>query len=247
MMGRAPWLVSLVFALLACRERSGPLPASDAAGGISMRTADVPLPPVAGGPADTAVGGPPAAICLGGDPQHGEPWDVMGLDTSSFLARTSIDAMVPRDSARLAARLSRAADALPSDTTVADFRGLPVVIRSAWLLLPAPGDTLFIARAARRLPIESAPLEEQVTFLAHPVSLPTLREPLRIVWSAREVGPEESLAVRDPVAAWVSVSVLSVLFVRDADDGPRAELVERRDGEWRVTWVGVLPPCPRSR
>ncbi len=157
---------------------------------------------------------------------------------------SAIEEMSPRDSARLAARLARVADAIPSDDTSTDFRGLTMVVQAAWRVIIAPGDTIFAARSVRRLPIESAPLEETTRFVAVPVVQPGAREPLAARWFTREVGPEESADPSDLVAAMFVRARPALLFVGGVADTTRAELLLRSDSAWTVGWRGGVPRCP---
>ncbi|MHB1297398.1 MAG: hypothetical protein ACYC0B_02615 [Gemmatimonadaceae bacterium] len=186
-----------------------------------------------------------AGMCLRGDPAQGQLWSVDRIgDTLAVLPLEQLVTLAPRDSARLTARLSRTADGLPGDTTVADFRGLPVVIRDAWLLLPTPEDTTFIAIAARRIPIESAPLEEQLTLLAAPSRGAGTGDALVATWFARSAGAEDSLETREPVLAFASPdSVVRLVLVRESAGSPRVEVLARLDGRWRRQWIGTLAPC----
>ena len=185
-------------------------------------------------------------MCLRGDPLRGEPWIVDNIaDSLSSLSLEQLHTLDSRDSARLAARLARTADGIPGDTMVADFRGLPIVIRDAWLLVPAEGDTTYIAIAARRLPMESTPLEEQMTLLATPEARSGIRDALATAWFARSAGMEDSLETRDPVLAFTSPdSALRLLMLRESGLGPRAELLVRMDGRWRRQWMGALERFP---
>lgn len=187
-----------------------------------------------------------SGMCLRGDPMRGEPWIVDNIaDSISSLSLEQLHSLDSRDSSRLAARLARTADGIPGDTLVADFRGLPIVIRDAWLLVPADGDTTYIAIAARRLPMESSPLEEQMTLLATPESRPGIRDALGTAWFARSAGAEDSLETRDPVLAFTSPDgALRLLMLRESALGPRAELLVRVEGRWRRQWMGALELCP---
>lgn len=234
--------IAAVALLLACGDRGARAPADASSNDLRTRTADPPIQPSAIRSPES-VPHPLYGVCLSGDPDHGEPWSVGGLDTALVRGLEGIEAFTPRDSARLVARLARTVDALPSDTGIADFRGLPVVVRAAWRVVLAPDDTLFVATAARRLPIESAPLEEQFTLVAVPVVVPTIREPLRAAWHAREVGPEETLAPREPVSAWVGAEGPRLLLARAGASGPLVELLVRGDGSWRSAWTGALAAC----
>lgn len=185
------------------------------------------------------------AMCLRGDPALGEGWTVGQVDDSlTLLELERITTLAPRDSARLAARLARTADALPGDTSVADFRGLPVVIRDAWLLVPAAGDTTFVAIASRRVPMESSPHEEQLMLLATPDTAGGTSRALVARWFARSAGMEDSLETRDPVLAYRSPDgLLRLLLLRETSDEPVVESLARVDGRWRRHWVGTLARC----
>ncbi len=186
--------------------------------------------------------------CLRGNPSRGEPWFVGGIsDTLALLSLESLRGASQRDSAALVARLARSVNALAferADTTVADFRGLPVVVRDAWRVVPAAGDTTYIAIAARRLPIESNPMEEQVTLLATPIRTPSVRNALAVEWHARTAGSEDTLQPREPVLAFTAADgLLRVVLLRETPDGPRIELLTRVDGEWSTRWEGTVPGC----
>lgn len=186
-----------------------------------------------------------AGICLRGDPSQGEPWFIDRIaDRVALLSLDALQRLPPRDSARYMARLARNADALSADTTVADFRGLPVVVRDAWRVVPMEGDTIYIAITARRLPMESNPLEEQVTLFAAPAATPTVRDALTTTWFARTAGSEDSLETRDPLLAFaVADGRLRVVLLRETALGPRIELLARSDGGWTLRWEGVVARC----
>lgn len=226
---------------LACGERP---PADGAQPAVARRAApdiDRDTAAVANAPVET-----PSSLtraCIVGDPEEGVPWrlDSVGLPG---LAIESIERLVSRDSAHLAARIARMVDVIPSDTTVADFRGLPVTVRAAWRVAVADADTLVVALVVRRVPIESEPLEELFTIIASPGQRQGVRDPLVEGWFVREVGPEEALVARELAGAYRRANDLILAFVEDADGGVRAALVERRDGRWRSAWMGPLPSCP---
>ena len=183
-----------------------------------------------------------ASACLRGDPMHGVGWAFDSV-VGDPLPIESIESLAPRDSARLAARLARMVDVLPSDTSLTEFRGLPVVVRAAWRLIPGDGDTVVVALAARRVPIESAPLEEQFLVVAAPGARANVLDPLVAGWSAREVGSEETLPVRELVGASRLEDGVALLLVLDVAEGPRVELVTRHDGRWGATWAGRVASC----
>ncbi len=184
-----------------------------------------------------------SAACLRGDPATAVAWTFDAVAVAP-LPIESIDALATRDSAQFAARIARLVDVLPSDTSVADFRGLPVVVRAAWRVVPALGDTVVVALVARRVPIESAPLEEVYLVVATPGARANVRDPLVERWSVRDVGPEEALSVRELIAAHEQDGLLSLLLVHEMADGPHVEVVARRDGGWSAAWEGRIATCP---
>ena len=187
-----------------------------------------------------------ARACLRGDPLDGAPWMLSDVEEDfQTMAIRPLATLATRDSARLAARIARATDALPSDTSLADFRGLPVVVLSAWLVAPTTSDTIVIALVSRRLPIESSPLEESFLLVAMPGSRQGVREPLVEGWYEREAGAEDVVAVRELVAALQrGDGRLSLILVRNGSDGPIVELLTRTESHWAVEWSGALPSCP---
>jgi hypothetical protein len=191
------------------------------------------------------VSGGLGGMCLQGDPSSGDAWTIGQVgDSIVVLPLERLTELAARDSARLAARLARTADALPGDTTVADFRGLPVVVRDAWLLVPEAGDSTYIAIASRRVPMESSPLEEQLTLLAAPDTLPGAGRALVARWFARSAGMEDSLETRDPVLAYRAPDgVLQLLLLREMPGEPLIEVITRIDGHWRRRWTGTLAAC----
>jgi hypothetical protein len=185
-------------------------------------------------------------MCLRGDPSNGDAWSIGQVDDSIVvLPLERLTELAPRDSARLVARLARTADGLPGDTAVADFRGLPVVVRDAWLFVPAADDSTYIAIASRRLPMESSPLEEQLTLLASPDTLSGSGRALVARWFARSAGMEDSLETRDPVLVYRSPDgLLQLLMLRETSAEPDVEVLVRLDGHWRRRWIGTLASCP---
>lgn len=233
------WL-AFAFGGLACGERA---PAGDADPEVVRGSASV-ITQDATGPDSARVAVPELLVraCIAGDPAEGVPWRLDSVARGD-VAIEGIETLAPRDSASLAARIARMVDVIPSDTSVADFRGLPVTVRAAWRLAPADGDTVVVALVARRVPIESEPLEELFTIIAAPGQRQGVRDPLVEGWFVREVGPEELLVARELVGAYLRASELVLAFAEDAERSVRAALVERRAGRWRAGWTGSLPSC----
>lgn len=181
--------------------------------------------------------------CLRGDPAEAIAWSFDSV-AAPAIAVQAIEALAARDSAQFAARIARLVDVLPSDTGTVDFRGLPVVVRAAWRAVPSEADTVVVALVARRVPIESAPLEEVVLVVAAPGQRGGVRDPLVEQWSVREVGTEETVSVRELASVHRRDGALSLLLVHEMVDGPHVELVTRHEGRWRVTWEGRVGECP---
>lgn len=234
----------VLWGLVALGACEAPTPEEEATPGVAVRTASAPA-------ADAPAGAPPSATlpaalgsaCIAGDPAVGTPWSLVGA-VASPLGMTAIEALAPRDSARFAARVARAVDVLPSDTSIADFRGIPVSVRAAWRVVPADGDTVVVALAVRRMPLESQPLEEVFTLVAAPGQRQGVREPLIEAWVARDVGREDEVPMRELVAVLAEGAVVSLVLVHDAVDGMRAEYLVRAADAWQAAWSGALPPCP---
>ncbi len=242
MTARAAWLI-LPALFVACGDRTGervaraiPVAESLAVASDVVRSAE----PTETGVVPVVL----ATACIDADPAVGAPWTLRQVDGSlAPLALEAIGSLASRDSAGLAARIARAVDVLPSDTSEADFRGLPVAVRAAWRFSPAPGDTIVVALVARRLPMESNPLEELFFLVAAPGQRQGVRDPLVEGWVIREVATEESIAVRELLAAYSARDALALVIAHDAGAGVRAELLSRRASKWSVEWSGPLPFC----
>ena len=197
---------------------------------------------------EVAVAPRPQALlnaCLAGLPGEGTPWRLVAIDTAwHTVAVDSIERLAPRDSAQLAARVSRTVDVLQADTAIADFRGLPVTVRAAWRIVPAEGDTVVAALVARRLPIESNPLEELYFLLAAPGVRAGVRAPLLEQWVVRDVGVEEALSARELLGVFGPADSLRLALAHEVEAGTRLELLERRGGRWQLRWAGAIDACP---
>lgn len=186
-----------------------------------------------------------AEACVRGDPASGVPWVIERAEPGLLtIAAEAISSLSTRDSARIVARLASTADGLPGDTTLADFRGLPVVVRDGHRLVPATGDTILVAFVARRLPMESSPLEEEFTLVAVPGARQGVRDPVIAQWYVRQVGREESLEQRELVLSLRRpADGVSLLFVHEGGDGLVLELLTRAAGAWSLEWRGPMMRC----
>jgi hypothetical protein len=229
---------------LACGEPARPDGKASATSAASTRDAESPaLPPES----EPSLAGAPLALsaCASVSTVEGAPIGVRSLDTAWVtLSLESLEQLAPRDSARVAARLARLGGSLPTDTTVADFRGLPIVVRTAWRVVPSEGDTLLAAILVRRIPIESDPMEEIFTVLTSPEARPGLRDGLRLEWMQRDVAREESVVFRDLVAVWrIPGDTVAALFAHDDERGVVGQLLVRTTRAWTSRWETVLPNC----
>lgn len=246
MISRSRLLAVSVVALasLACGESAR----SDDAGSATTAAAsgDAVRPTPAADSQPLLVGSPFAsAACASAGTIDGAPITVRGVDSTwAVLALERLDQLAPRDSARMAARLARLGGSLATDTTVADFRGLPIAVRSAWRVVPIEGDTVLAAILVRRIPIESDPMEEIFTVLASPEARPGLRDGLRAEWVQRDVGREDAVVFREVVALWrIPGDTVAVLFAHDEDRGVVGQLLSRSSRAWATRWDGVFPEC----
>jgi hypothetical protein len=157
------------------------------------------------------------------------------------VALDSIEGLAPRDSAGLAADLTRLASRLPDDTS-ATFRGLPFVVLRAWRTAGLE-ETLVVAVLARRVNQEDNPLEERVVLVAE---APTRKLPSwRVGWHERASGQEDELVVAEPLLAFrvSGANDLRVLFGRDDGHSLGAAILARREGGWRVLWESAIAGC----
>lgn len=153
----------------------------------------------------------------------------------------SIEGLAPRDSARLAAELTRLASALPDDTS-ATFRGLPYVVLRAWRTRGLERGFV-VAALARRVNQEDDPKEERVVVVVDADG----EDPKgwRIGWHERAAGHEEELIVAEPLVAFrpVGTTMPRLLFGRDDGVALSAAVLTRDGGRWRVLWESALAGC----
>lgn len=177
----------------------------------------------------------------------------------------SLDLLAGTDSARLVAALTRLAAALPEPTGVdaatrAALRGVPFRVRRARSFAPDARTRAVVAVLTRTVNHEAAPAADALLFVAER-SADAGPDALRLGYSERVAGAEESLPAADVLAAvrlgaggdgagGASAAPRAVLVVgREADDGVRYTLLERSaPGRWRARWTsarpaGVVPGC----
>jgi hypothetical protein len=161
------------------------------------------------------------------------------------IALDSIEAA--RDSATLAATVTRLAAGLRDDTVRA-FRGVPFTVRSARRFAigdSARGRDAIVAEVTRALNQEAAPLSERVLLVAE-----RPRAGAAAAWAVayheRAAGREDDVPATDVLAA-VSLGTAqrpTLVLARAAADGTRYSLLERvGDLAWRVRWTSATRGC----
>ena len=152
----------------------------------------------------------------------------------------SIEAMPARDSAMLAANLTRLASGLGDDTTSV-FQGLPFAVRRAWRTRDL-SEPLVLAVLVRRIPQEDRPLEERTTLVVTASGDP---RSWRIAWVDRMSGREEEVIATEPLAVLQTGSPvhLDILLGRDDGSGTALALLQREGARWRVRWESPVGGC----
>jgi hypothetical protein len=162
------------------------------------------------------------------------------------IAIDGISELLPRDSAALATRVHRQVSAVPDDSTSGPFRGLPIVVRDAWLFRLEDSSTVAIAVATRSLNVESNPRTEVTTII---MEHSPAREPeeWRTAFVQRSAGPEDRVEGADLLAAFrLRGNRTAVAFAREGERGLQVDIVERTaPSTWLVRWSSAALPCAR--
>jgi hypothetical protein len=153
----------------------------------------------------------------------------------------SIEGLAPKDSASLAANISRLASGL-ADDTVETFRGLPFVVLRAYRGQSA-GQSFVVATLVRRVNQEDAPREERLVLVidgeeANPLAW-------TVGWHERAAGREDELVVSEPLVAFqlTGKSQAHLLFGRDDGEALSAAMLVRAGNVWKVLWESALAGC----
>jgi hypothetical protein len=146
-----------------------------------------------------------------------------------------LEDLTAADSQRVVVRIQRALNTLPDTGSAMEFRGLPVVVRDAWLV-HAPSGTFVVARAARMRNLE-ATAHEELRFVVLEDDQP------RFV--ARVAGDEEVIESWDLLAAldvhgqpWLAVA-------REGVSSLQLEVVTREVSTWKSVWRSDALSCSR--
>ncbi len=153
----------------------------------------------------------------------------------------SIEGLPPRDSARLAADLTRLASGLPDDTSTT-FRALPFVVLRAWRTRSIDGD-FAVATLVRRVNQEDNPREERVVLVVNSPGADPRQ--WSVGWHERASGREEELVVAEPLLAFRATGSADVRVLFGRDDGVAlgAAVLTRVGGSWKVLWESAVAGC----
>jgi hypothetical protein len=157
----------------------------------------------------------------------------------------SIEGLAPRDSARLAADLTRLASRLPDDTS-ATFRALPFVVLRAWRGRNTDTEAaggFVVATLARRVNQEDDPKEERLVIVVDAPGSDS--KEWTVGWYERASGHEEELVVAEPLLAFRATGARDVRLLFGRDDGIAfsAAVLSQSPGGWRVLWESALAGC----
>lgn len=176
-----------------------------------------------------------ATLRLDGAPLH---WN-LALDTSRAhpVLVDALEDLSPTDSQRLVIRIQRALNALPDTGAAMEFRGLPVVVRDAWIvrLSPAP---IVVARAARLRNLEAA-AHEELRFVVLEDDQP--------LYVARVAGDEETIESWDLLAVLMIAGQPWLAVAREGVNSLQLELVTRDNTGWHSAWRSDVVGCRNSR
>lgn len=172
-----------------------------------------------------------AAVRLAGAPEH---WS-LALDTSQAhpVLVDALEELSPADSQRVVVRIRRALNALPDTGAAGEFRGLPVVVRDAWIVR-LPVTPVVVARAARLRNIEAA-AHEELRFV--------VMEGEQLRYVARVAGDEETVESWDLLAALMIEGRPWLAIVREGARSLQLELVARDSIVWRSVWRSDALVC----
>jgi hypothetical protein len=154
----------------------------------------------------------------------------------------SIEGLSPRDSAKLAADITRLVSALPGDTARA-FSGIPFAVRNAYRFTVDSATPAIAADVVRKIPQEAMPLEEHTFLIAEQRGS---QQRYTVVYSDRTSGTEESLITTELLAAvrLPSPPRTALILLREGFDTNAYALLERSPrGEWMVRWTSVRTGC----
>ncbi len=154
----------------------------------------------------------------------------------------SIEALPSRDSAALAAAVTRVVSGAAEADSAGAFRGLPFTVLRAYRTRDVtPGFVLSVL--VRRIPQEDRPLEERWLVVVDAPADST--GSWRLAWMERASGREEELIASEPLAVLEvgQPAHVSVVLGRDDGTGTSLALLERVRGRWRLRWESPIAGC----
>jgi hypothetical protein len=137
------------------------------------------------------------------------------------------------DSQRVVVRIQRALNTLPDSGDAMEYRGLPVVVRDAWVV-QLPGAPVVVARAARLRNLEAASHEE-LRFVVLEHDEPT--------FVARVAGEEESVDSWELLAVVMVRSRPVLVVAREGTRTLQLELIARERAGWTSLWRSDAQVC----
>lgn len=161
------------------------------------------------------VTGAPGGWSLALDSLHARP---VLIDALEDLAHA--------DSQRTVVRIQRAANTLPDSAAAMEYRGLPVVVRDAWIVR-LPTGPVTVARVARLRNLE-ATAHEELRFIVLENDQPR--------YVARVAGDEEVVESWDLLAVLLTDRGPVLAVAREGTRTLQLELVAREQGTWRSIW-----------
>ncbi|MEX2179848.1 MAG: hypothetical protein WD801_14130 [Gemmatimonadaceae bacterium] len=167
-------------------------------------------------------------------------WSV-GLPGRSarVLSVDSIEALSGADSSRVTTSLARVASTLTAREE-SRFSGLPFSVKRA-RRFRLEGREVVMAHLVRRVPQESAPLEEHTFLIVERPSGGGGNEPFVIAHSRRSDGSEENAEYFEVLAVLQGRGGVFLLLARDRLQQITYEMLERSGpGSWTVRWSRAL-------
>ena len=172
------------------------------------------------------VNGAPAGWSLALDSAHARPVLIDALDD-----------LPHADSQRVVLRIQHALNTLPDSAEALEYRGLPVVVRDAWIVR-LPDGPIVVTRAARLRNVEAA-AHEELRFVVIQDDQPR--------YVARVAGDEEVVESWDLLAALSTDRGPVLAIAREGTRSLQLELVARQDSTWRSIWRSDALVCGAGR
>ncbi len=172
-----------------------------------------------------------AGLRLTGAPEH---WSLaLEPQQAHPVLVDALEELSPADSQRVVVRVRRALNTLPDTGAAMEFRGLPVVVRDAWIVR-LPATDVVVARAARLRNVEAA-AHEELRFV--------VMEGEQLRYVARVAGDEETVESWDLLAALMIQGQPWLAIAREGARSLQLELVARDSTAWRSVWRSDALVC----